>query len=82
MPRYYFNVRRGDLIVPDPEGLELTSIENAWAEAAGSIADLVKDVYLRNADNEVRPRMAIEVSDDNGPMLIVGVDLLPKGNRV
>lgn len=55
----HFNVRKGDRPSPDIEDQELVSIENAWAEAAGSIDDMVKDTFLRSSC--ARFQMAIEV---------------------
>ncbi len=75
MPRYYFNVRKGDRPIPDIEGQELVSIENAWAEAAGSIGDMVKDTFL--SSSRVRFQMAIEVCEDDRPVLLVKVSLAP-----
>jgi len=74
MARYYFNVRQGDRIIPDVEGQELTSIENAWQEAAGAIGDKVKDIYLRRAKSAA---MAIEICDEGGPVLLVRVGFAP-----
>jgi hypothetical protein len=73
MPRYYFNVRKGDRPIPDVEGQELVSIENAWAEAAGSIGDMVKDTFLRSS--RARFPMAIEVCEDDRPVLLVKISL-------
>lgn len=75
MPRYYFNVRKGDRPSPDIEGQELASIENAWAEAAGSIGDMVRDTFLRSS--RARFQMAIEVCEDDRPVLLVKVSLAP-----
>ncbi|WP_376701224.1 DUF6894 family protein [Bradyrhizobium australiense] len=30
MPRYYFDIREGDELALDEEGLELSTIETAW----------------------------------------------------
>ncbi|WP_456685706.1 DUF6894 family protein, partial [Bradyrhizobium sp. P5_C11_2] len=39
MKRYYFDIREGDEIIPDEEGLELSTIEKVQEEAARSLAD-------------------------------------------
>ena len=36
--RYYFDIREGDDLAPDDEGLELPSIERVQEEAARSLA--------------------------------------------
>jgi hypothetical protein len=69
MPRYYFDIRDGEDLAPDDEGLELSTIEAAWAEAAYSLADMLREAVrtVQGADR----RMAIEVRDDNGLALAV-----------
>ena len=67
MPRYYFDVRDGDEVAPDEEGLELSSIEAVREEAALSLADMARDAVRKNHDGA--RLMAVEVRDDNGPVL-------------
>jgi hypothetical protein len=73
MPRYYFDICDGDEIAPDEEGLELPTIEAAWAEAARSLADLAQDAIPIRANQGPRHQMTIEVRDDDGPVLAVKV---------
>jgi hypothetical protein len=70
MPHYYFDIRDGDELAPDEEGLHLKSTEAARAEAAKSLADMVRDAahYARPAN---RRQMAIEVRDNAGPVMRV-----------
>jgi hypothetical protein len=42
MRRYYFDLREGDDLAPDEEGLELPSIEQVQEEAARSLADMAR----------------------------------------
>jgi hypothetical protein len=60
MPRYYFDVREGDDVTSDDEGLELSGIEAAWVEAAHSLADILRDA-VRTRHQGADHRMAIEV---------------------
>jgi hypothetical protein len=46
MPRYYFNVRQGDSVVPDAVGSELTDLATAEIEARLTARDLILG-YLR-----------------------------------
>jgi hypothetical protein len=69
MPRYYFDIREGENIAPDEEGLELPSIERVQEEAARSLADVARDAVRKNHDGAGR-QMAIEVRDDDGPVLV------------
>jgi hypothetical protein len=68
VPRYYFDIREGDKFAPDEEGLELSSIQAVQGEAARSLADMARDA-VRSPDDGAAHQMAIEVRDDNGPVL-------------
>jgi hypothetical protein len=50
MPRYYFDIREGEHIAPDDEGLELPSIERVQEEATRSPADVARDAVRKNHD--------------------------------
>lgn len=67
MPRYYFDVREGDTVASDEEGLELFSIQAVQEEAALSLADMARDAVRK--DHDGARQMAVEVRDDNGPVL-------------
>ena len=67
MRRYYFDIREGDEIFSDEEGLELSTIEKVQEEAARSLADMARDaVRTLGASSQ---QMSIEVGDDSGPVL-------------
>ena len=68
MKRFYFDIREGDEIIPDEEGLELSIIEKVQEEAARSLADMARDA-IRAQGDEVPREIAIEVRDDSGPVL-------------
>jgi hypothetical protein len=72
MPRYYFDIREGEDLAPDDEGLELSTIEAAWIEAARSLVDILRDA-IRTRRPGADHRMAIEVRDVNGAVLAVKV---------
>lgn len=40
---YYFDIREGDEIFSDEEGLELSTVEKVQEEAARSLADMARD---------------------------------------
>jgi hypothetical protein len=65
MTRYFFDIREGDSVAPDEEGLEFPHVEAAQEEAAHSLADLVRD-KIRGQPNCY---MAIEVRDNDGPVV-------------
>ena len=65
MARYYFDLRDGNVVMPDDDGLDLPDIDAVQVEAARSLADMVRDaVHCRPLHS-----YAIEVRDDNGPVL-------------
>nr|WP_028345992.1 hypothetical protein [Bradyrhizobium murdochi] len=70
MRRYYFDLREGDDLSPDEEGLELPSIERVQEEAARSLADMARDAVRKNRDGPGH-QIAIEVRDNHGPVLQV-----------
>jgi len=64
MPCYYFDIRDGDALYPDEEGLELTDQRAAEIEAAHSLAGMAKEIPAP----EERHHMAVEVRTNNGPL--------------
>jgi hypothetical protein len=63
MQRYYFDIRNGQDLYADEEGLDLTDQRAAEIEAAMSLADLAKD---RSPLDEPR-HLAIEVRTPDKP---------------
>ncbi len=43
MPRFYFDVREGASFIPDDEGLEFASLDEAEREAATTAAEIGRD---------------------------------------
>jgi len=70
MPRYYFDLRDGDDLAADEEGMVFATIDGAQSEAAHSLADMARDAVRRQRGGKGQ-FMAIEVRDDNGPVLEV-----------
>ena len=68
MPRYYFDIREGDDLAPDEEGMELSSLRAVQEEAARTLVEMARDSVLGQNDGAGR-QMAIEVRDDDGPLL-------------
>jgi hypothetical protein len=66
--KYYFDIREGDIVVPDEEGMDFPSLESVQREAVHTLGDLAKS--MRFEIGEPGPqRAAIEVRDDDGPVL-------------
>jgi hypothetical protein len=57
MPRYFFNTRIGETLIPDPEGAELRDADHAWHVARATIRQILqeegKDRSLLSASLEV-----------------------------
>lgn len=64
MPRYFFDIRNGQDLYPDEEGLELADQRTAEIEAAMSLAGLAKDLPPLDEPEH----MAIEVRTQEGPV--------------
>ena len=64
MPRYFFDIREGNYLAVDEEGVELPDAQAAEAEAARSLADMARDHLLARTSHV----LVIEVRDDNGPI--------------
>lgn len=71
MPRFYFDLRDGDDLAIDEEGLELPDIGAVQAEAAISLADMARDAVHSAPLIPGGHHMAIEVRDDVGPVMQV-----------
>jgi len=66
MPRYFFNTRIGDDLIPHPEGEVLRDPDSAWEIARAMIRELLKtegaEGGLLNA--------TLEVTDDEGEVVL------------
>ena len=64
--RYFFDIRDGDEIAVDEEGMVLASVQAVQEEAARSLAGIAQDAVWASASGH---HMAIEVRDEAGPVL-------------
>ncbi|MGY2904670.1 DUF6894 family protein [Bradyrhizobium sp. URHC0002] len=72
MPRYYFDIREENHLAVDEEGMWLPDMQAVQEEAARCLAGVARDEVRRpTGDPNRNHRMAIEVRDDNGPVLQV-----------
>jgi len=65
MPRYFFNTRIGDELIPDPEGEELRNPDRAWDVARAMIRELLKTEGAEGLLNAI-----LEVTDDEGEIVL------------
>jgi hypothetical protein len=66
MPRYFFNTRIGDVLIPDPEGEELRNADRAWEIARVMIRELLK---TEGAEGGLLNAI-LEVTDDEGEIVL------------
>lgn len=67
MPRYYFDLRDGDYLAPDEEGVDLlVAVQN---EAARALADLARDTIRTSRSFGAARGLVIEARDENGPVM-------------
>ena len=66
MPRYFYNTRIGDDIIPDVEGEELRDPDHAWEVAKAMIDDLLED----EGDNPNLLTAALVVTDQKGEIVL------------
>ncbi len=67
MPRFYFDVRDGDDLFVDNEGMDLADMDSATVEARQALADMMRD-SLRSAGSET---LSIAIRDqEDGPVLL------------
>ncbi len=75
MPRYYFHIRKGDVLVEDPEGTEVSETEALEDEAIEAARDLLTEGDLQGPD---RHEWVFEVADESGATVL----MLPFGEAV
>ena len=72
MPRYSFHIRKGDVLVEDPDGREVAQTEPLEDEAIEAARDLLAEGDLQGLD---RRAWRYEVADESGePVLILRFD--------
>jgi len=67
MPLFYFDVREGDHLIRDDEGLWFPDLADAEREAAESAACILRDMPLKNGKPA---KVTIEVRDQNHRRII------------
>ncbi|MCA6105379.1 DUF6894 family protein [Bradyrhizobium australafricanum] len=68
MPRYYFDLKTGNSVAVDEEGVDLSDLEAAQSEAAQSLGAMARDAAVTGKGTE---QMEISVRDDDGPVMTV-----------
>jgi hypothetical protein len=66
MPRFRFNIRKGDSLVPDREGMELVDLEAARDEARNTALDIIMDQARKG---EGTAGQKVEIEDEDGKIV-------------
>ena len=66
MPRYFFNTRIGDDIIPDVEGEELRDADHAWEVAKAMVEELLEE----EGTNPNLLAAALVVTDQKGDIVL------------
>jgi hypothetical protein len=67
MPRFYFNVRDGDSIIIDPEGIEVPGLRAAEDEARQAARDILADRVKHGGQIDSKD---FEVIDETGRQVL------------
>jgi hypothetical protein len=79
MPQFYFNVRKGDALLEDPEGVEFISVAAARDEAIAAAREIMSEQIGRGEFLE--PNSCFEITNHRGHLVLtVSFDegLIPK----
>ena len=67
MPRYHFHIRKGDVLVEDSEGIEVSDAEALEEEAIEAARDLLAEGDLQGLDRRI---WVYEVADESGATVL------------
>ncbi len=70
MPRYFFNTRIGDHLIPDEEGADLRDPDHAWEVAHATIRKLLKAQPRETAGQPHLMTAVLEVTDGEGEIVL------------
>ncbi|MFK4719264.1 hypothetical protein ABIE89_000364 [Bradyrhizobium niftali] len=74
MKRYYFDIRDGIELIRDDDGEELPNIDSARHEAATTLSEIARACVKEGGQH----RIAVEVRDDDGPVLEASLSFVMK----
>jgi hypothetical protein len=66
MPRYFFNTRIGNDLIPDPEGEELRDPDHAWEVARAMVRQLLQE----GGEQPNLLAARLEVTDEAGEVVL------------
>jgi hypothetical protein len=68
MPRYFFHVRDGDELIPDPEGVELPNFDSAADECRRIVREVMSAEPFRS---ELEADRQFEITDEQGRLALL-----------
>lgn len=66
MGRYYFDVRKGNEVLPDEEGMELPDFATVRKEAVGTVAELLRERISEAACGKLQDLIEVTVKSEKG----------------
>lgn len=66
MPKFYFNIRSGNTLEVDPDGLEFASIESAVSDARKAAKEILAEKLI---EGEVMDGQRFEITAEDGTVL-------------
>jgi hypothetical protein len=67
MPRFYFHLRQGEILVPDLEGDEFQNVSDVETEALETARHILSEVIKTGGDLVTE---ALLITDENGRMVV------------
>jgi hypothetical protein len=68
MPRYFFHVRNGSELIPDPKGVELPDLRSAPDELQRAVREVLNEDAFRS---ELGANRQIEITDEQGRLVLL-----------
>jgi hypothetical protein len=68
MAKYFFHVRNGGELIPDPEGVELPNLDSAADEWRRVVREVLNEDAFRS---ELLADRQIEIMDDQGSLVLL-----------
>jgi hypothetical protein len=68
MPRYFFNIRDGERVKEDPEGIDLDSLSAVENEAMTSAKEIIAEALLSGRPTPLGH--SFEVFDEDGSLIL------------
>ena len=67
MPKYFFNIQRGEEIIPDEEGIDLPDLDAVREEARVGAREILAEEVLKG---HIHPHQAFVVRDEAGQIAL------------